>query len=151
MTSLAVAGSDRDTARQTNHILPSGRPVPAVFIVRGGFTEHDTGRRQPFRQLARGYLLNPVDLDVAEMRLATSILVQIVDTHRSSLGNLILTRGPSAAIFTIRDPIQQDATRVLRFTSGSALLLSTELGGAQCPTASRKKEQTQVNHRPHGA
>src|SRR5215467_8249004 len=85
MTSFAVAGSDRNTARQTDHILPSGRSVPAVFIVGGGFAEHDAGRRQAFRQLARGRLLDPVDLDIAEMRLAVGILVQIVDTHRSTL------------------------------------------------------------------
>src|SRR5215469_3946975 len=85
MTRLAVASGDRNTARQTDHILPSGRSVPAVFIVGGGFAEHDAARRQAFRQLARGRLLDPVDLDVAEMRLAIGILVKIVDTHRSTL------------------------------------------------------------------
>jgi hypothetical protein len=35
MSRLAVAGGDRDPARQTDHILPTGRPVPAVFVVRG--------------------------------------------------------------------------------------------------------------------
>src|SRR5215469_5096512 len=85
MTRLAVTGGDRNTACQTDHILPSGRSVPAVFIVGGGFAEHDAARRQAFRQLARGRLLDPVDLDVAEMRLAIGILVKIVDTHRSTL------------------------------------------------------------------
>src|SRR5215472_1137712 len=85
ITRLAIAGGDRNTACQTDHILPSGRSVPAVFIIRGGFAKHDAGRRQAFRQLARGRLLDPVDLDVAEMRLAIGILVQIVDTHRSTL------------------------------------------------------------------
>src|SRR5215472_17016859 len=85
MTRLAVAGGDRNTACQTDHILPSGRSVPAVFIVGGGFAEHDAARRQAVRQLARGRLLDPVDLDVAKMRLAIGILVQVVDTHRSTL------------------------------------------------------------------
>jgi len=57
MACLAVAGGDRDPARQTDHILPAGRPVPAVFVVRGGFAKHDAGRRQSFRQLAGGRLL----------------------------------------------------------------------------------------------
>src|SRR5215469_8849300 len=85
MTRLAVAGGDRNTACQTDHILPSGRSVPAVFIVGGGFAEHDAGRRQALRQLARGRLLDPVDLNVAEMRLAIGILVKVMDTHRSTL------------------------------------------------------------------
>src|SRR5580704_1606723 len=78
---LAVAGGDRDPTRQTDHILPAWRAVPAVFVVRGGLAEHDAARRQAFRQSAGGGLLHPVDLDVAEMRLAVGILVQIVNTH----------------------------------------------------------------------
>src|SRR5260370_26146491 len=92
MAGLAVAGGDSDPTSQTDHILPAGWPVPGVFEVRGGFAEHDAGRRQAFRDFAGGRLLDPLDLDVAEMRLAIGILVQIVNTHRSTL--LYLGRSP---------------------------------------------------------
>ena len=57
---------------QADHVLPARRPVPAALVVRGGLPEHDAGRRQAFRQSAGGRLLDPVDLYVAEMRLASA-------------------------------------------------------------------------------
>src|SRR5437016_5553975 len=85
MAGLAVAGGDRDPTRQIDYVLPAGRSMPAVLVVRVGFAEHDAGRRQAFRQFVGGRLLDPVDLDVAEVRLAIGILVHIVNTHRGTL------------------------------------------------------------------
>src|SRR5260370_30310479 len=93
MAGLAVAGGDSDPTSQTDHILPAGRPVPAVFEVRGGFAEHDAGRRQAFRDFARGRLPDPLDPDGSGMRLALCILLQIVHTHRSTL--LYFARSPA--------------------------------------------------------
>ena len=75
--------------RQADDILPARRPVPAVLVVRGGLAEYDGDRRQAFRHLAGARLLDPVDLDVAEMQLAIRILVQIVNTHRSTLPQVL--------------------------------------------------------------
>jgi hypothetical protein len=51
---------DRDPTRQADHILAARRSVPAVLVVCGGFAEQNAGRRQAFRHLAGGRLLDPV-------------------------------------------------------------------------------------------
>jgi hypothetical protein len=44
--------------------------MPSDVVLGLGLAKDDAGRRQLFRQLAAAPLLGPVDLDVAEMRLA---------------------------------------------------------------------------------
>jgi hypothetical protein len=72
------------------------------------------GRR--FDSLPVGRLLDPVDLDIAEMRLAIGILVQIVDTHRSTL--LYLPTIPGFGPREFDFPHQSRAEQQNRPTSG---------------------------------
>ena len=53
-----------------------------VDVVLGlGLAKDDAGRRQFLRQFAAAPLLDPFDLDVAEMRFAVGVGVEIVDLH----------------------------------------------------------------------
>jgi hypothetical protein len=46
-----------------------------------GLAEDDAGRRQALRQFAAAALFDPFDLDVAEVRLAIGVGVEVVDAH----------------------------------------------------------------------
>src|SRR5216684_2478945 len=67
---FAVARGDLDAGIEVDDVLPARRRVPVEVIGRLDLAEDDAGRRQPLRQLAATALLDPFDLDVAEMRLA---------------------------------------------------------------------------------
>ena len=79
---FAVARGDLDAGIEVDDVLPARRRVPVEVIGRLHLAEDDAGRRQPLRQFAAGSLLDPFDLDVAEMRLAARIGRKIVDPHR---------------------------------------------------------------------
>ena len=66
--------------------------MPAVLVVRGGLAEHDAGRRQAFRHLAGGRLLDQSTLDVAEMRLAVGVLVQTEIARRYNVHPSTISR-----------------------------------------------------------
>src|SRR5229473_5424201 len=80
---FAVAGGDLDASIEIDDVLPARRRVPVEVIGRLHLAEDDAGRRQPLRQFAGAALLDPFDLDVAEMRLAARIGVKIVYPHRA--------------------------------------------------------------------
>src|SRR5437660_7329183 len=78
---FAVARGDLDAGIEVDDVLPARRRVPVEVVGRLHLAEDDAGRRQPFRQFAGASFLDPFDLDVAEMRLAARIGVEIVDPH----------------------------------------------------------------------
>src|SRR3954451_12727909 len=78
---LAVARGDLHAGVEIDDVLPARRRVPVQIIVRLHLAEDDAGRRQPLRQFAGPAFLGPFDLDVAEMRLALGVGVEIVDAH----------------------------------------------------------------------
>jgi hypothetical protein len=58
-----------------------GMPIDIVLGL--GLAEDDTGGRQALSELAASPILYPFHFDVAEMRLAAGISIQIVYAHRS--------------------------------------------------------------------
>src|SRR5712675_1143404 len=65
---------------------PARCGMPVEIVIRLHLAEDDAGGGQPLGQLAGAALLDPFDLDVAEMRLALGIGIKIVDPHRRLLG-----------------------------------------------------------------
>src|SRR5262249_17298321 len=82
---FAVARRDLDPAVEVDDVLPARRRVPVEVVVSAGLAKDDSRRRQPPRQLAGGTVLDPLDLDVAKMRLTQGIDVDVVDAHLSIL------------------------------------------------------------------
>src|SRR3954469_11389592 len=82
---LAVARGDLHAGVEIDDVLPARRRVPVEIVVRLHLAEDDPGRGQPLRQLAGPALLGPFDLDVAEMRLALGVGIEIVDAHNVPL------------------------------------------------------------------
>src|SRR5262245_18523163 len=82
---LAVAGGYPDAAVEVDDVLAAGRGMPVEVIVRRGLAEDDAGGGQARGVLAELALLRPLDLDVAKMRDALGIDVEIVNAHALSL------------------------------------------------------------------
>src|SRR4051812_45380854 len=87
---LAVARSDLDPGVEVDDVLAARRGMEVEVVVGTRLAEDDAGRRQALRQLGAAALLDPFDLDVAEMRLAVGVDVQVVDPH-GRLPNLSLS------------------------------------------------------------
>src|SRR5262249_2689086 len=82
---LAVARGDLDAGVEIDDVLPARRRMPVEIVVARGLAEDGAGRRKALRQLAARPVLDPFDLDVAEMGLAFGVDVEIVNTHGCSL------------------------------------------------------------------
>src|ERR1700732_2248409 len=81
LADLAVARGDLDTGVKVDDVLPPGCGMPAEIVGRRDLAEDDAGRRQALGELARARLLDPFDLDVAEVRLAVRVGVEVVYPH----------------------------------------------------------------------
>jgi hypothetical protein len=89
---LAVARGDLHPGVEVNDVLPARRRVPVEIVIGLHLAEDNAGGGQPLRQLAGAALFDPLDVDVAEMRLALGIGVKIVDPHRRLLGGTVELR-----------------------------------------------------------
>src|ERR1700693_5894902 len=78
---LAVARGDLHPGIEVDDVLPARRGVPVEVVLGLGLTEDDAGRRQALRQFAAAALFDPFDLDVAEVRFALGVGVEVVDAH----------------------------------------------------------------------
>src|SRR4051812_7203377 len=78
---LAVARGDLHAGIEVDDVLPARRRMPVEVVIRLHLAKNDAGRGQPLRQLAARAFLDPFDLDVAEMRLALGVGIEVVDTH----------------------------------------------------------------------
>src|ERR671930_171398 len=76
---LAVAGRDLHPGVEVDDVLAAGRRVPVEIILGLGLAEDDPGGGKALGELAAAPLLNPLDLDVPEVRLAVGVGIQIVD------------------------------------------------------------------------
>src|SRR5436190_6528198 len=76
---LAVARLDADAAVEVDDVLTARRGMPFIVIGAGRLAEDDAGRGEGRRGLAAAALVFPFDLDVAEMRLALVVDIEIVD------------------------------------------------------------------------
>src|SRR2546430_8614772 len=76
---LAVAGRDLHAAVEVDDILAARGGVPVEVVVAGRLAEDDAGGLQPLGELAEVPLLDPLHLDVAEVRLPLRIDVDIVN------------------------------------------------------------------------
>src|SRR6202048_4753404 len=81
LAALAVAGGDLHAGVEIDDVLPPGCRMPVEIVGRRGLAEDDAGRRQAFGELARGRLLDPLDLDIAEMGLTARVGVEVVYPH----------------------------------------------------------------------
>ena len=70
---------------EIDDVLPARCWVPFDVVLSLRLAEDDPGGRQALGKLAASPLLDPVDFDVAEMRLAAGIGVQIVYTPLETL------------------------------------------------------------------
>src|SRR5258708_1397403 len=81
---LAIGGGDLYAGVEVEDVLPARRRVPVDIMLGLGLAKDHPGGRQFLRQFAAAALFDPFDLDVAEMRLAVGISIEIVDLHRVS-------------------------------------------------------------------
>src|SRR5437899_2671168 len=81
LAGFAVARGDLHAGVEIDDVLPPGCGVPAEIVGRRDLAEDDAGRRQALGELARARLLDPFDLDVAEVRLAIRVGVEVVYPH----------------------------------------------------------------------
>src|SRR5882762_11136474 len=81
LAALAVAGGDLHTGVEIDDVLAPGCGMPVEIVGRRDLAEDDAGRRQALGELARARLLDPLDLDVAEVRLAARVGVEAVYPH----------------------------------------------------------------------
>src|ERR1700730_10180168 len=70
---LAVAGGYLHPGVEIDDVLPARCRVPVDVVLSLGLAKVDPGGRQALRKLAASPLLDPLDFDVAEMRLAAGI------------------------------------------------------------------------------
>ena len=83
-SAFTVAGSYFDAGVEIDDVLAPWRRVPVDIVLSLGFAKDDACRRQAFGQFAAAPFLDPFHFDVAEMRLAAGIGVEIVYAHRLS-------------------------------------------------------------------
>src|SRR6266436_6352895 len=69
LADFAVARGDLDAGVEVDDVLATGCGMPVEIVGRRNLAEDDAGRRQALGELARARLLDPFDLDIAEMRL----------------------------------------------------------------------------------
>src|SRR5262245_52075100 len=74
---FAVARRDLHPAVEVDDVLPARGRMPVEIIVAAGLAENDAGRGKPLRHQAAAPLLDPFDLDVAEVRVAPIVDVEI--------------------------------------------------------------------------
>src|SRR5579862_327072 len=79
-----VAGGDLDAGVEVDDVLPARRRVPVEVVIGLHLAEDDAGGGQALRKFAGAALLGPFDLDVAEMRLAAGVGIEVVDAHRAA-------------------------------------------------------------------
>src|SRR3954451_10923860 len=94
---LAVACGDCYTGVEVDDVLPPGRGMPIQVIVAAGLAKDDAGRRQAGRELAAVALLDPLHLDIAPVRLARVVNVDVVNAHDRRLLVIRPARRSSAA------------------------------------------------------
>src|ERR1700722_16105024 len=95
-TAFAVARGDLHPGVEVDDVLPARRRVPVDVVLGLGLAKDDAGCRQLFRQFAAAALLDPVDLDVAEMRFTVGVGVEVVDLHRRPFYSAALAGTSSA-------------------------------------------------------
>src|SRR5215469_12389786 len=125
---LAVARGDLHAGIEVDDVLPARRGVPVEIVGRLHLAEDDAGRRQPLRQFAGRAFLDPVDLDVAEMRLALIVDVEIMDPHRG-VSSLMVRRTLAAnhrkapdriaASYTVAPGVRRRNSRAARSSRNS--------------------------------
>src|SRR5712672_1177517 len=81
LAGFAVARGDLDTGVEIDDVLAPGCGMPVEIVGRRDLAEDDAGRRQALGELARARLLDPLDLDVAEMGLTARVGVEVVNSH----------------------------------------------------------------------
>src|SRR6516165_9285570 len=78
---FAVAGGYFDAGVEVDDVLAARCRVPVDVVLGLGLAKNDTGGRQAFGQFGAAPLFDPFDLDVAEMRLAAGVGVEVVYAH----------------------------------------------------------------------
>src|SRR3984893_6903568 len=81
LAGFAVARGDLDAGVEIDDVLATGCGMPVEIVGRRNLAEDDAGRRQALGEFARARLLGPFDLDVAEVRLAVRVGVEVVYPH----------------------------------------------------------------------
>src|SRR2546421_8912188 len=108
---FAVARGDLHPGIEVDDVLPARRRVPVDIVLGLGLAKDHAGRRQLPRQFAAAALLGPFDLDVAEMRLAIGVGVEIVDPHLSLPGSAFGYSAARAAASSVNSGITSRAKR----------------------------------------
>src|SRR5271165_6799639 len=81
LTGLAVARGNLNAGIEIDDVLPAWRRMPVEIVGRRHLAKDDAVGREPLRQFAAWRFLDPLDLDVAPMRLAVGVGIKIVDSH----------------------------------------------------------------------
>src|ERR1700732_2209925 len=97
---LAVAGGYLHPGIEIDDVLPARCWVPIDVVFSLGLAGDDPGGRQAIGKLASSPVLDLLDFDVAEMRLAAGIGVQVVYAHR------FLLQISSLAVGRCESPVQ---------------------------------------------
>ena len=78
---LAIARRNPVRRVQIDHVLPPGRCMPVKEPVGGGGAKYDASCRKYFRDGPVGTSVTELDFDIAEMRLAVLVRIEIVNSH----------------------------------------------------------------------
>src|SRR5687767_11140181 len=78
-TGFPVAGGKLHARVEVDDVLAARRRMPVQVVLGARLAKDDAGRGEAFGKLAAAPLLGPFDLDVAEMRDAVFVFVQVVD------------------------------------------------------------------------
>src|SRR5262249_19828536 len=79
---LPIAGGDLHPGVEIDDILPPWRRVPIDVVFGLGLAEDDAIGRQASGKLAAAPFLDPFDFDVAKMRLAVGVGIEVVNAHK---------------------------------------------------------------------
>src|SRR4030095_12220093 len=82
---FTVARGELHARVEIHDVLTARRRMPVEVVLGNGLAKNDSVGRQPFRELAAAPFFGPFDLDIAEVRLAVRVGVQVVNTHLISL------------------------------------------------------------------
>src|SRR5580765_7010408 len=78
---LAVARRDFHGAVEIDDVLAARCRMPRIVVGARRLAEDDAGRLEGVRRLPARALVLPLDLDVAEMRFALGVDVEVMDAH----------------------------------------------------------------------
>ncbi len=81
---LTIARGELHAVVEVHDVLTARRRMPIEIVLSLRLAENDSVGRQAFGKLAASPLLGPFDFNIAKVRYAVRVGVQVVNTHAGS-------------------------------------------------------------------